>query len=178
MSRKDKLHVENYEKWSAHDFAEHLKTKCGLGQYYEMVVQHDVTGKVAPRLSESDLKEMGIKSIGDRKRFQEAVETMQKSARKKEREKVIWEGKEVLWFSCWDAACGTCCGCCPADPSTYRLTGTHLVIKTISPTRCGPVRCCCGHEYEIDNVVSMQQAFNHLLPCQPALPLTLLSQTV
>jgi hypothetical protein len=44
-------------------------------------------------------------------------------------------------------------GCCPDDPSEYSLTGTHLVIKTVQPQRCGPIKCCCvGAEYNIDNI--------------------------
>jgi hypothetical protein len=44
-------------------------------------------------------------------------------------------------------------GCCPDDPSQYSLTGTHLVIRTVQPQRCGPIRCCCvGVEYDVDNI--------------------------
>merc|ERR1712043_92675 len=25
-------------------------------------------------------------------------------------------------------------------------------IKTVLPKRCGPIRCCCGHEYSVDNI--------------------------
>ena len=153
MPSKDRLHVENYESWSAQEFAEYLKTKQNLGQYYEMVIQHGITGKVAPTLSENDLKEMGVASIGDRKRFQAAISEMSRSARKKHREQVLWEDDEEMWFSWWEACCSTCCGCCPRDASHYTLTGTHLSIKTMDTKRCGPIRCCCGHEYEIDNVV-------------------------
>jgi hypothetical protein len=145
--------IENFETWSAEDLAQYLKAKCDLADYYEMILKHDITGKVAPQLSENDLKEMGISSIGDRKRLQLAISELQKAARKKEREKVIWEGKEILWFSCWDACMGSCCGCCPVDPAAYKLTGTHLSITTVQPCYCGPIRCCFGHEYHVDNVV-------------------------
>lgn len=145
--------VENFEAWSAEDLAVYLKS-CDLADYYEMILKHDITGKVAPQLSENDLKEMGISSIGDRKRLQLAISELQKASRKKEREKIVWEGKEVLWFSCWDAAMGSCCGCCPVDPASYKLTGTHLSIRTEKPCYCGPFRCCFGHEFDVDNVVS------------------------
>ncbi len=79
--------VENFENWSAEDLATYLKAKCELADYYEMIVKHDITGKVAPTLSENDLKEMGISSIGDRKRLQLAIQELKKAARKKEREK-------------------------------------------------------------------------------------------
>jgi SAM domain (Sterile alpha motif) len=146
-----KLHPENFKHWSALELAEFLKS-CGLGDYSEMVVQHGITGAVAPRMTEHDLKEMGVTLIGDRKRFTAAIETVQKAARKMEREKTIWEGDQVLWTSWWEGCRGTCCGCCPVDPAHYKLTGTHLQIKTEQIRRFGPIRCCCGHEYEVDNV--------------------------
>lgn len=101
----------------------------------------------------SPQQELGITTLGDRKRFMAAIEELQKDHRKAEREKVLWEDKEVLFFSGCDACRQTCCGFCPVDPSEYKLTTHHLTIKTIQPNRCGPCRCCCGNEYEIDNIV-------------------------
>lgn len=144
--------IEDFHKWDAEEFAQYLRDKAGLGDYYEMIVEHKVTGQVAPRLSDKDLKEMGISNIGDRKMFTKALEDLQKEQRKQEREKVIWEGKEVLFFSCWEGCMKTCCGCCPVDASEYKLTGTHLVIKTMDPCRIGPCSCCCNNKYEVDNV--------------------------
>ena len=143
----------NYENWSAQEFASYLKNDHDLGQYSSLVIQHGITGKVAHTLSEKDLKEMGIGSIGDRKRFQQALSQLKQSARKKQREQVIWQGTEEMWNSWWEACCSTCCGCCPRDASQYKLTGTHLVITQVDIQRCGPIRCCCGHGYHIDNVV-------------------------
>jgi hypothetical protein len=151
LSSRQKLHPENFERWSALELAEFLQS-CGLGDYSEMVVQHGITGAVAPRLTEHDLKEMGISVIGDRKRFTAAIETVQKAARKVEREKTIWSAEQILWVSWWDGCQGTCCGCCPVDAAQYKLTGTHLQIKTPMIRRCGPIPCCCGHEYTLDNL--------------------------
>jgi hypothetical protein len=144
--------VKDFASWNEEKLASYLKDKAGLGDYYELLIQHKVTGEVAPRLSDLDLKEMGISNIGDRKMFAKALEDLQKEHRKQEREKVIWQGEEVLYFSCWDRCMDTCCGCSPVDPAEYKLTGTHLVIKRIHPCRFGPIRCCCAHEYEVDNI--------------------------
>lgn len=149
--RSTTLHPENFERWTSFELSEFLKT-CGLGDYSEMVLQHGITGEVAPRMTEADWKEMGVALIGDRKRFSAAIETVQKAARKVEREKTIWEGDEILWSSWFDACRGTCCGCCPVDAAHYKLTGTHLQFKTVEPRRFGPIRCCCGHGYTVDNV--------------------------
>ena len=120
--------------------------------YSEAAINQSITGAVAARLSERDLKELGIEKIGERKRFTAAIETVQKQARKAEREKTVWEAKEVLYASWFDAAKRTCCGCSPEDAATYKLTGTHLTITKPKPNRCGPITCCCGHEFDIDNV--------------------------
>jgi len=154
MSKKQPeqlIALQAFQQWDAQQFADYLKTK-GLGDYSEMILLHKVTGEVAPRLSDNDLKEMGISNIGDRKLFLKALEDIQKEQRKQQREKTLWEGQEILFFSCWDRMLGTCCGCTPVDPSTYKLTGTHVVIKTVYPCRVGPVRCCCGTEYQVDNI--------------------------
>mmetsp|Transcript_16556 Transcript_16556/g.20611 ORF Transcript_16556/g.20611 Transcript_16556/m.20611 type:complete len:218 (-) Transcript_16556:155-808(-) len=143
--------TEKYESWGPEELAEYLKVSAGLGQYYEMIVNHNISGKVAGRLTDNDLVQM-IPVIGDRLLFQEAIESLQKIHRQKQRQEVIWNGEEMLFVSCCDRACGTCCGCCPADPSTYSLTHSHLTIKTVKTWRCGPIRCCCGHEYFVDNV--------------------------
>jgi hypothetical protein len=143
----------NYENWSAQEFASYLKNQHDLGQYSSLVIKHGITGKVAHTLSEKDLQEMGISSIGDRKRFQQALSQLKQSARKKQREEVLWQGTEEMWNSWWEACCSTCCGCCPRDASQYKLTGTHLVITQKDIQRCGPIKCCCGHGYHIDNVV-------------------------
>ena len=143
--------TEDFSNWDPTKVAAYLKEKADLGEYYEMILNHKISGEVAPRLSDQDLKEMGIASIGDRKRFIKALEDLQKHQRRLDREKVVWEGQEVLWFSCWEACCTTCCGCFPVDPATYKLTGTHLIIKTHYPPRCGPVRCCCATEFDVDN---------------------------
>ena len=38
------------------------------------------------------------------------------------------------------------------DPSTYKLTNNFLKIKTVNPSRIGPVKLCCCYEYSVNNV--------------------------
>lgn len=52
--------VSTFKQWTAAQFGSYMKTK-GLGAYYEAIVQHDITGETAPRLSENDLKVRGNK---------------------------------------------------------------------------------------------------------------------
>lgn len=153
--KSDQFLLESdFNDWTCDQLAEYFKTRIGTlgGDYSELVQKHRIDGKVAHRLTDNDLKEMGVTSVGDRLRIMQEIEQITKIQDQKDREKVLWEGREELFFNWWDRCLGTCCGCCPVDPSTYQLTGTHLVIKTVNPLRCGPIRCCFGTKYTIDNV--------------------------
>ena len=44
-----------YESWSSEQLAGYFKS-AGLGQYGAKVVEHKITGELAPLLTESDLK--------------------------------------------------------------------------------------------------------------------------
>ena len=144
----------DFNQWSTQDLADYFKSRMGdLGQdYSEMMLKHNIDGKVAHRLKDNDLKDMGVTSVGDRLRIMQEFEKIERIQQQKNREKVIWQGKEVLYFTWWDQCLKTCCGCCPDDPDIYTLTGAHLTIKHTDPYRCGPIRCCFGHKYEIDNI--------------------------
>ena len=137
--------------WTAIQLSEYLRSK-GLGDYAELFLNNNVTGSVAHRLTEANLKEMGVSKVGDRLAIMQALETLRKAKKLQEREKVIWTGTEQLYFSRYDALCSTCCGCCPDDPAQYKLMTNHLEIKTQQPNRCGPCKFCWGHAYEIDNI--------------------------
>mmetsp|Transcript_2971 Transcript_2971/g.6671 ORF Transcript_2971/g.6671 Transcript_2971/m.6671 type:complete len:221 (+) Transcript_2971:193-855(+) len=143
---------KNFEEWTAHELSSYIKGKSGLQNYGEMFERENISGKVAPRLTEHDFKEMGVDRIGDRHALKAAIDTLAKAKASQDREKVLWEGEEVLYFSCWQACCTTCCGCCPNIPDTYTLRYNSLEIKHDDPCLCGPCRCCCGHKYLIDHV--------------------------
>jgi len=146
-----KLSDEPLVKWEAADIAGYLKSK-GLEDFSEFFLSNGITGQVLHRLEDNDLKEMGVTKVGDRLKIMEALETLKKAKTLQDREKVIWEGTEILYFSSGHQCFVTCCGCCPQDPSEYKLMSNNLEIKTQNPCRCGPIRCCCGHSYDIDNV--------------------------
>ena len=42
----------------------------------------------------------------------EALETLKRAQKQQDREKVLWEGTELLYLSCWDGCWSTCCGGC------------------------------------------------------------------
>jgi hypothetical protein len=143
----------DFTEWTSGQVAEYLKTKTEIEtDLIELLQTEKVDGKVIHRLTDQDLQTMGIETVGDRHRIMAAIETLSKAKQAKDREKVLWEGQEVLYSSCLDEMCGSCCGCCPDDPETYRLLYNHLEIKAQNKKRCGPCKCCYGHSYEIDNV--------------------------
>ena len=146
--------TRDWSNWSSTALASYLESK-GLGNYGEVFIANDITGEVAPNLTDQNLREMGVSSIGDRIRIRETLQTLRQSKAMKQREQVLWEGREVLYFSWVHRLCATGCGCCPNDPSTYSLRRNHLEIKTVNPCRFGPIACCsccCGPKYEIDSV--------------------------
>lgn len=139
------------EEWDSIQVAEYLKSK-DLGDYSEMFIENNVTGAVAHRLDNKSLAEIGVQKVGDRLQVMQALETLKKARKLQEREKVIWTGVENQYFSCYDENCATCCGCIPDIPSEYTIKANTLEIKTQYPNMCGPVKCCYGHSWEIDNI--------------------------
>ena len=103
-------------------------------------------------VSDADLKDIGIDIVGDRCRFRQLIKTLGRKARHAQRTKIIWEGKERIFFSRFEACVGTCCFIFPEDPSTYKLTNNHLKVKTVEPARIGPIRLCCCNSYKVNNV--------------------------
>jgi hypothetical protein len=143
--------IEGYDSWGPEQLAEYFGT-VGLGDYYEPVVKHKLTGKLAPLVTDQDLKDMGIKVVGDRLRFRQVIKSFARKARIQERTKVLWKGEERLYWSWFDWCLETGCGCCPTNPSTYKLSSNHLKARVAEPGRCGPVKLCCCYSYATNNV--------------------------
>jgi len=143
--------VSNYENWNSAELADHFADN-GLEAYREVLIMHKISGKIAPLLNDSDLRDMGIKIVGDRCRFRLQIDSLKRKARAVQRTKVMWEGRERLFFSGCDACLGTCCGICPEDPSSYKITSSHLKVRIVTPQRCGPLTCCCCTTYAVNNI--------------------------
>ena len=47
--------------------------KLGLGQYTQRFAENDLTFQSSPKLNDADLKELGVSSLGHRKRLLEAI---------------------------------------------------------------------------------------------------------
>lgn len=143
--------INGYESWNSEMLADYFE-KHGLGDYREVIMYHRITGKIAPQLTDSDLKDMGVKIVGDRCRFRHLLKALGRKARSVQRNKLIWGGAERVFFGKLDWCVGTCVGLCPVDPSTYKLTNNHLRIRTVEPVRVGPIRLCCCAKYSTNNI--------------------------
>lgn len=151
LSMMKRSEIKSYETWNAEELAGFISNQ-GLESYSHTIIDHKITGKLAPLLSEMDLKEMGITCIGDRLRFRLIVDNLKIKKRSLKRTQIVWEGRERIYYSEVTASICTCFGCCPEDPSTYALMSNHIKIKSVNPTRIGPIRLCCCNEYATNNV--------------------------
>jgi uncharacterized protein with von Willebrand factor type A (vWA) domain len=78
---------DGYESWGPHELADYFEN-CGLADYREVLIYHKITGKIAPNLTDDDLKDMGIKIVGDRCRFRHILKSLGRKSRQMQREKV------------------------------------------------------------------------------------------
>ena len=149
---KDDETLADYANWDVKKLGVFFR-KRGLGEYESVLELHKITGQLAPQLTDADLKEMGIKLVGDRLMFKHYLNSLSRRAHFNKRIESLWEGDERLFFSDCERTCFTLCGCCPVDPPTYKLTTNHLKVKRVQPVRCGPIRLCCfGASYVSNNI--------------------------
>ena len=114
----NKEDTAGFEEWNSKQLADYL-TKAGLGEYSEMFIVHKITGRLAPLLSDLDLKEMGISIVGDRLRVKSLILTLGRSVRYNTRTRTIWEATERLYFSNAEQCFWTCGGAFP--DGTYTI---------------------------------------------------------
>jgi len=143
---------KNFTKWSSNEIAAFIQSRENLGNYAELFQKHKIDGAVAHRLTDADLKEMGVVAVGDRHRILGALESLRHAKSQQDREKILWEGEEVLYWTCWHKCCSTCCGLCTVDKESYTLRSNFLEIKRPDYNKCGSIKCCFGHSYQIDTV--------------------------
>ena len=110
--RLDADDMHDFNHWTPQQFAEFLK-KAHLGDYSEVVIKHRISGRLAPLLTDQDLKDMGIFIVGDRLRIKAVIQALGRQVRYDTRTKVLWEGVEKLYFSDAEQCCCTCGGFCP-----------------------------------------------------------------
>lgn len=152
MTESNDKEISNFATWDAERLGNFFRTK-GLGAYEPVLIQHKITGRLAPLLNDDDLKEMGIDVVGDRLLFKLCLKELSRNQRFHKRIESLWEGKEKLFFSGCEQSCFTCAGLCPVDPGSYKLTTNHLRVRRVQPVRCGPIPLCCfGVTYTSNNI--------------------------
>lgn len=143
---------KKFTQWSSSEVAAYMQSKEQIGNYAELFQKHKIDGSIAHRLSHADLKEMGIVAVGDRHRVMSALEGLRRAKEQKDRETVLWQGEEVMYWSCGHKCAKTCCGCCSEDKTYYTLRANFLEMRRPDINKCGAIKCCFGHSYKIDTV--------------------------
>mmetsp|Transcript_9516 Transcript_9516/g.28569 ORF Transcript_9516/g.28569 Transcript_9516/m.28569 type:complete len:260 (-) Transcript_9516:389-1168(-) len=136
---------------STTQLADHFE-RMGLFGYRDTLEEHRIDGSLASLLTDGDLRDMGIVCVGDRLRIRSILDKLKRRERMRDRNDVLWEGEERIYFTDCERLCITCGGCCPDDPSTYALTSTHLKVKNVFPLRICRLRLPCCLEYKVDNI--------------------------
>lgn len=142
----------DFTTWSSLEVTAYIQSKEQIGNYAEMFQKHKIDGTIAHRLTDSDLKEMGVFAIGDRHRILSALEKLRMAKDQKDRERILWQGEEILYWSCCHKCCSTCCFMCTEDLEAYTLRANFLEIRRPDYNKCGSIKCCFGHSYQIDTV--------------------------
>lgn len=142
----ERLVDKDFQKWSPAEVAAYLGKK-GLEGYTEVFQQHKVDGSVVHTLTDDDLKEMGVEAVGERKKVMAAIKGLREASDQKDREKILWEGTEVRYWSICHWARSTCCGCCSDDAESYTLRYNFLEIHRPDYNKVGQTRCCFGHSF-------------------------------
>jgi len=78
---------KNFTKWSSNEIAAFIQSRENLGNYAELFQKHKIDGAVAHRLTDADLKEMGVVAVGDRHRILGALESLRHAKSQQDREK-------------------------------------------------------------------------------------------
>ena len=153
MTDSSEENIADFAQWDEQRLGLFFRRR-GLGAYEQVLLDHKITGQLAPLLQDEDLKDMGITIVGDRLLFKRSLKELSRRERFHKRIESIWEGEERLFFSNWEQSCWTLGGLCPVDPSTYKLTTNHLKVKQVRPYRCGPIHMgyCCGSSYTSNNI--------------------------
>jgi len=104
--------LSDYHTWSPKQLGIFFR-KRGLGEYYDTLRKHKITGQLAPLLNDDDLKQMGIDIVGDRLMFKHHLKDLSRRERYNKRIESFWEGEERIFFSDCDKTLFTCNGFCP-----------------------------------------------------------------
>ena len=101
-----------YLNWTSRELADFVE-KAGLKSYASMIITHKITGKVAPLLTDADLKEMGMIVVGERMRFKQLILSLGRRARCIANEAPLWTVVEQKYYTPFEQHVCTLCGLFP-----------------------------------------------------------------
>ena len=154
-----------FKQWSSRRVGEWL-TQLNLGEYAEAFAAHRVQGDLLELLSEEHLRELGVRTIGHRLMLVRELSKLRRRAFDIERDRVLWQGKEVLHR---DGPLGylkqqlLCMGCCQ-EADQYVLSGTALSVMSsehMSKAGWWFARSRTTRTVELNHIVGVTAHHNH-----------------
>jgi len=142
-----------FNTWGTAEVAQFLD-EHNLSAYKDNFIENDILGKHLPLLNKQELKDLGVKPLGDRLALTKEIQGLALREKLQKRKEKIAEAEEA-WDGNWtNQFCFTCCGLFPWDPDRYILTPTNLRIKSYEFYRlCGIWKLvCCGGTWTSDNI--------------------------
>jgi len=144
--------ADSIAKWKPAEVAKWATSK-GFEDFAPALLKHQISGDVLPILGEQQLREIGFSLVGPRMLFQTELRDIQRGARMKQRNEIIWQADEDRM-----GPCGGCCPfgfpfCCWAQPPAhYKLNHYKLSIMEADVNCCGCCAQCCGYKFKTNNI--------------------------
>eukprot|EP00039_Didymoeca_costata_P016275 m.287920 g.287920 ORF g.287920 m.287920 type:complete len:251 (-) comp16368_c0_seq26:39-791(-) len=89
----EKFTIEELEGWGTQDIIDKVLTPLELQRYSMQFLEHKIEGRVLLKLTDVELKELQMLSLGDRKKFLGATAILAKKKRAFDLEAIIWSGR-------------------------------------------------------------------------------------
>eukprot|EP00931_Biecheleriopsis_adriatica_P116203 TRINITY_DN91881_c0_g1_i1.p1 TRINITY_DN91881_c0_g1~~TRINITY_DN91881_c0_g1_i1.p1 ORF type:complete len:257 (-),score=45.92 TRINITY_DN91881_c0_g1_i1:110-880(-) len=149
--------------------------KNGFADYAHVFQEHNISGPRLLLLGADELREMGIRKVGDRLGIQQMLLQLQSAARAVWRSAAIAEHEEAYPHPLWHYWIHTCCGACPLQMDRYKLTHTQLKVTHKHSAVCCGRRCSCfgvrveNDMHPLDQIVDVDTTNIQDGCCSPAL---------
>eukprot|EP00466_Bigelowiella_natans_P008376 jgi/Bigna1/78726/fgenesh1_pg.56_\ len=133
--RHDQKEMEKFlemEKWDVKQTGEYISS-LGFKDISEIFMAHKIDGSLLPTIGKAEMKEMGVKVLGDRLKFLKINNKNRVMARRVWRDTVIWEGQEFREGPCGDMLPFGFPYCCwTGVPDKYKVTNAKFtaLMKT------------------------------------------------
>lgn len=170
---ESKLELAPVPRNMCRDGVEAMLSNNGLDAYADMFQEHNIVDENLPFLADEQLKEMGMTVLGDRMFMAKVIKAAQRSQRKLDRNKVLWQAEPIKHREGGPAYIAKC-GClekqCGGDETSYTLKSSALIIKE-SKTDGMFQLPCIKNPSKVSALIAKHEAVPCGSPCLcPALP--------